>query len=108
MQAFHPEPLDPSREGDEATLTRLSASIATLTGLLDDARGRGRIYLAGLFAHARATQVAQARVVVVRVRGLAVPRTIDAGPDLALPPITEVRPGPRLPDEDRPRAVQPA
>ena len=77
MQNPSLNPLNQPAEAETAVLTRLSARIATLTGLLDDAQGRGRIFLAGLFAHTRDAEVARAREEIARARSPLAPRLRD-------------------------------
>ena len=67
MNAPYVDPLIPLHETHDETLTRLSANIGTLTGLMDDAERSGHIYLAGMFSRARGTKVAEAKALIATV-----------------------------------------
>ena len=68
MKTAHRNQPIPRGEAIEETLTRLSANIATLSGLMDEAESRGRIHLARMFTAARATRVAEARKEIALAR----------------------------------------
>lgn len=61
MKTTYTDPFIPAGESTEASLTRLSANIGTLTSLIDDADHLGCFYLADMFTHLRLAKVAQAR-----------------------------------------------
>lgn len=67
MITTHIDPLIPLHETSDETLTRLSANIGTLTGLMNDAERVGRYYLTAMFNRARDTKVEQAEEIIVRV-----------------------------------------
>ncbi len=54
------DPLIPLNENVPAKLARLSANIATLTRLIEEAQGRGLERLTTMFAHSRQRKVDQA------------------------------------------------
>ncbi len=64
MKTLYLDPLIPLGESSEAAMTRLSADIGTLTGLIDDSEQRGRVYLARMFTHSRASKIEQAQVFI--------------------------------------------
>ena len=97
MNTTYVDPLIPPVETTGETLTRLLANIATLSGIIAEAEGRGRIHLARVFTRARAAKVFEAREKIAQVRAVATPpaatghqsiREVPVG-DLPLPP--EVR-----------------
>ena len=67
MKTTYIDPLIPLNETSEETLTRLSANIETLTGLMNDAERVGDYYLAAMFNRARDAKVAQAEGIVAPV-----------------------------------------
>ena len=67
MKTTYLDPLIPPHETSGETLTRLSANITTLTGLMNDAERVGHVYLAKMFNRARDTKVAQAEGVIALV-----------------------------------------
>ena len=64
MNTPYVDPLIPLHETRDETLTRLSANIGTLTGLMDEAERSGHIYLAGMFGRARGAKVAEAKATI--------------------------------------------
>ena len=67
MKTTYIDPLIPLNETSEETLTRLSANIGTLTGLMNDAERMGHYYLAAMFNRARDAKVAQAEEIIALV-----------------------------------------
>ncbi len=67
MQTTDIDPLIPRHETSDETLTRLSANLGTLTGLMNDAERIGDYYLASLFNRARDAKVAWAEEIIARV-----------------------------------------
>lgn len=67
MKTTYIDPLIPLHETSEETLTRLSANIGTLTGLMNAAERVGHYFLAAMFNRARGAKVAQAEVILARV-----------------------------------------
>lgn len=67
MKTPYLDPLVPLHETRDATLTRLSANIGTLTGLMNDAERVGEYYLAAMFNRARDAKVAQAEGLIALV-----------------------------------------
>ncbi len=67
MKTPYVDPLVPLREGTDETLTRLSANIDILTGLMADAERTGHVYLAGMFTRSRASKVAEAKALIALV-----------------------------------------
>ena len=67
MNTTYLDPLIPPNETSEETLTRLSASIRTLTGLMNDAEQVGHYSLAAMFNRARNAKVDQAEVAIAQL-----------------------------------------
>ena len=67
MKTPYVDPLIPPHETNEETLTRLSANIGTLTGLMNDSERVGDYYLATMFNRTRDAKVAQAEEIIARV-----------------------------------------
>lgn len=67
MKTTYLDPLIPLHETSEETLTRLSANIGTLTGLMNDAERIGDYYLATMFNRTRDAKVAQAEGIIALV-----------------------------------------
>ena len=67
MKTTYIDPLIPLNETSDETLTRLSANISTLTGLMNDAERLGHYSLAAMFNRARDAKVAQAGKVIARM-----------------------------------------
>ena len=67
MKTTYIDPLIPPGETSEQSLTRLSANLGTLTGLMNDAERAGLYSLAAMFDRARARKVAQAEEIIARV-----------------------------------------
>ena len=67
MKTTYIDPLIPLHETSEQTLTRLSANIGTLTGLMNDAERVGHSSLAAMFNRARNAKVEQAEAAIARL-----------------------------------------
>ena len=67
MKTTYIDPLIPLDETRDETLTRLSANIGTLTGLMDNSERMGHYALAALFDRARDAKVAQSEGIIARV-----------------------------------------
>ena len=67
MNTTYADPLIPPHETSDETLTRLSANMGTLTGLMDASERRGLLYLAGMFSRSRGTKVAEAEAMIARL-----------------------------------------
>ncbi len=67
MKTTYIDPLIPLHETREETLTRLSANIGTLSGLMNDAERVGHRHLAAMFNRARDAKVAQAQGIITPV-----------------------------------------
>ena len=68
MKTTYIDPLIPLNESSEEMLTRLSANIGVLTGLMDDAERVGHHSLATMFIRARDAKVEQAEEVIAMVK----------------------------------------
>ncbi len=67
MKTPYVDPLIPRNETSEESLTRLSANIGTLTGLMNDAERMGHYSLVAMFNRARDAKVAQAKAIIALV-----------------------------------------
>ena len=104
MKTTYVDPLIPPAETPGETLTRLSADIATLSGIIAEAEGRGRIHLARVFTQARDAKVAEAREIAQMGAASTAPpaagaRGLREVPVRDLPPPPEVRPWQRAVNE---------
>ena len=67
MKTPYVDPLIPLHETRDETLTRLSANIGTLTGLMDNAERMDHDTLAAMFNRSRDAKVAQAEEIIAQV-----------------------------------------
>ena len=67
MKTTYIDPLIPRNKTSDETLTRLSANIGTLTGLMNDAERMSHYALAAMFNRARDAKVAQAEEIIALV-----------------------------------------
>ena len=102
MKTTSIDPLIPLNETDEETLTRLSADIGTLTGLMEDAERVGHYYLAAMFNRARDAKVAQAEGIIA----LATAGSPESANDRRFELVRDSAPIGGVPQHPRRRAVR--